>query len=386
MSLNIKGQLKQAQLENLSTDPSNLPHGRTWYDTTLNKVKASIAGVAKIIPTVDSTDALTNKTINADLNTITNIENADIKAGAAIDATKIADGSVNNTEFQHISTLTSNAQTQLNSKINSSAGVVSDFLSMTDQGSDPATPSAGFKSLYAKAAGLFYRNSAGTIFQIQTAASTPVTVQRFTSGSGTYTTSAGVRWIRVKVVGGGGGGGGSATAAAGNGGTGSTGVTSTFGTSLLTAAGGVGGSGGNGGSGGSGGTVTINAPAVTIVGLSGGSGTAAHSLSTSGFFWTGGPGASSPFGGQGGGGALATAGTNAIANSGSGGGGAGSPSAGTGGCGGGAAGYVEAVINNPSATYAYTVGSGGGGGTAGTGGFIGGNGGSGVVIVEEFYS
>jgi hypothetical protein len=48
------------------------------------------------------TQALTNKTFDADGtgNSITNIENADIKAAAAIDATKIADGSVSNAEFQ----------------------------------------------------------------------------------------------------------------------------------------------------------------------------------------------------------------------------------------------------------------------------------------------
>ena len=44
------------------------------------------------------------------------IVNADINASAAIDATKIADGSVTSTEFQYINTLSSNAQTQLNTK------------------------------------------------------------------------------------------------------------------------------------------------------------------------------------------------------------------------------------------------------------------------------
>ena len=84
------------------------------------------------------TSTLTNKTFDADGtgNSITNIENADIKAGAAIaqsklalditnseinasaaiDATKIADGSVTSTEFQYINTLSSNAQTQLDAK------------------------------------------------------------------------------------------------------------------------------------------------------------------------------------------------------------------------------------------------------------------------------
>jgi hypothetical protein len=44
------------------------------------------------------------------------IVNADINASAAIDASKIADGSVSSTEFQYISTLSSNAQTQLDAK------------------------------------------------------------------------------------------------------------------------------------------------------------------------------------------------------------------------------------------------------------------------------
>ena len=65
-----------------------------------------------------STNTFTNKTIDADGtgNSITNIDNANIKAAAAIDATKIADGSVTNTEFQFINTLSSNAQTQLDAK------------------------------------------------------------------------------------------------------------------------------------------------------------------------------------------------------------------------------------------------------------------------------
>ena len=39
-----------------------------------------------------------------------------IKSAAAIDATKIADGSVTSTEFQFINSLSSNAQTQLDAK------------------------------------------------------------------------------------------------------------------------------------------------------------------------------------------------------------------------------------------------------------------------------
>ncbi len=59
---------------------------------------------------------LTNKTIDADLNTISNIEDADIKAGAAIDASKIANGLVSNTEFQYLDGVTSSIQDQLDDK------------------------------------------------------------------------------------------------------------------------------------------------------------------------------------------------------------------------------------------------------------------------------
>ena len=68
--------------------------------------------------TDSSTTTFTNKTIDADGtgNSITNIEDANIKASAAIDATKIADGSVTSTEFQYINTLSSNAQDQIDLK------------------------------------------------------------------------------------------------------------------------------------------------------------------------------------------------------------------------------------------------------------------------------
>jgi len=49
------------------------------------------------------------------------IQNADIKANAAIDATKLIDGSVTNTELGYINGLTSDAQTQLGNKLDSSS-------------------------------------------------------------------------------------------------------------------------------------------------------------------------------------------------------------------------------------------------------------------------
>ncbi len=53
----------------------------------------------------NNTQTLTNKTIAAGSNTITDLADANIASGAAIDATKIADGSVTSTEFQRLSTV-----------------------------------------------------------------------------------------------------------------------------------------------------------------------------------------------------------------------------------------------------------------------------------------
>jgi hypothetical protein len=80
-------------------------------------IKAYVDSQAHSV-TPSSTTTFTNKTIDADGtgNNISNIDNADIKAAAAIDATKIADGSVSDTEFQRLDGLTSDIQTQLDLK------------------------------------------------------------------------------------------------------------------------------------------------------------------------------------------------------------------------------------------------------------------------------
>ncbi len=74
----------------------------------LNNVGSSVVGIS-------DTQTLTNKTINGSNNTITNIGSSSLSAG--IDAAKIADGSVSNTEFQYLNTVSSNVQTQLDGKV-----------------------------------------------------------------------------------------------------------------------------------------------------------------------------------------------------------------------------------------------------------------------------
>ena len=62
------------------------------------------------------------------------IVNADVNASAAIDATKLADGSVSNAELQYINTLSSNAQTQIDGKqpLDSDLTAIASLTATTD--------------------------------------------------------------------------------------------------------------------------------------------------------------------------------------------------------------------------------------------------------------
>lgn len=230
--------------------------------------------------------------------------------------------------------------------------------------------------------------SAGTVLAVGNfgtlKATLAPTIQKFTSGSGTYTAPSGVLHLRVRAVGGGGGGAGSSTTAANNGGSGGTGGTTTFGASLISCSGGGAGIGSGAQPGGAGGTSSSGAGPIGTA-IQGSSGQGAGQSVTAGTYPTGGAGGASPFGGSGGGGQAVGAGFAAIANSGSGGGGGGAASAGNSGAGGGGGGFVDVIIPNPNTTYAYAVGAAGAAGAAGTSGAVGGAGGSGYIEVTEYY-
>jgi len=136
--------------------------GGTGIDTSATGSTVTFA-IDGTVVTESSTDTLTNKTINASNNTLSNIGNSalsnssvnfggvSVSLGASdttpafnlsdannyptsslsgtisngqvasgVDATKIADGSVNNTEFQYINSLSSNAQTQITARLQKS--------------------------------------------------------------------------------------------------------------------------------------------------------------------------------------------------------------------------------------------------------------------------
>jgi hypothetical protein len=225
----------------------------------------------------------------------------------------------------------------------------------------------------------------GTTWRQPVTTLTPPTVQRFSSGSGTYTTpvSPSPLYLKVRVVGAGGGGSGSGsgTSTGGNGGAG--GTSFFFNMSCGGGFGGVftqpsGAVGAAGGTASAGGGVTYTVIQNGSKGGVGGNSGSVVELS----------------GGAGGGTALAsdvlgdsnTTGTNGMPNTGTGGSGGGWGGTLTvGGNGGGGGAYLEGFISSPVTSYSYSVGSGGSAGGPGTSGFAGGSGGSGYIVVEEYY-
>lgn len=218
------------------------------------------------------------------------------------------------------------------------------------------------------------------------------TIQRFNSGSGTYTTPANAKYLIVTIVGGGGGGGSSGTAAFGAGGNGNQ---SSFGNSgvtiFATSNGGTVGSQSGSSGGGAVALVVTSGTAATISGLQGGIGSGSSFSGVSNGYWPGGDGGSNSYAPGPGGPSYGSTANSGQANTGV--GGAGGAGSATGlsnfysGGGGGAGGVNTILVSGTlAATYPYVVGSGGAGGSAGTSGLAGAAGSAGTILVQEFYN
>lgn len=100
-------------LTTLAADDAIVVGDNSDSDRAKKIVKANLA-----TELAAETKTLTNTTYDADGsgNSLSNVEDANIKAGAAIDASKISAGDVSNTEFDYLDGVTSAIQTQLNAK------------------------------------------------------------------------------------------------------------------------------------------------------------------------------------------------------------------------------------------------------------------------------
>ena len=114
----IKGSDQDTEFDNIATSSATKAN-KVVSGTTNAIIKQSAGGDLEdsglIVPTgavvgISDTQTLTNKSIDSDTNTITNLVDADIKAAAGIAVTKV----------QHLTTVTSDVQTQIDTKLTAS--------------------------------------------------------------------------------------------------------------------------------------------------------------------------------------------------------------------------------------------------------------------------
>lgn len=318
-----------------------------------------------------TTDTLTNKTIDADGtgNSISNIENADIKTGAGIARDKLATAHAV-TEQKFTSTGTTAGYVFIVTSANATAGAT--YTNNSNTYTVLSTISSG-TILFTSQANV--PEASGTLTKAAGTGDSTITFS-VAYPLAVYTTPSNPAptYINVRMWGGGGGGSGSGSGTP----AGSDGVISTFAYAVA-----AGGPGGNSGS-----SRLTSALSSSMTGNIF-YGTFAPDMSGSGFA-IGGRGGQAPWQ-NGAGGQSGSTGVAALANTGSGGGGGGVITGGGGtnaGSGGQSADMIEAVISNPGASYYYSVGTGGAAGSAGlsgTGRSAGGAGAAGLVWIREIY-
>lgn len=103
------------KLKARTTAPASSELGDIEVDSGTGKISYHNGSSSSPVVTESHTATLTGKTMDGGSNTFTNIPGSAISG--PIDATDIADGSVNNTEFQYLGNVTSDIQTQINTKL-----------------------------------------------------------------------------------------------------------------------------------------------------------------------------------------------------------------------------------------------------------------------------
>lgn len=171
--MDVFGQLKKAQLENTTTNPTK--RGEIIFNTSDSKVKYSDGSNSRTVVNTDEAQTLTNKTIVAEDNTITtkavgNLGSTELNDALAELQSDIDTRATSSELSSHASNknthgvtgdIVGTTDTQTLSNKTLANPVVDDVLSLKNRSTIPATPSAGSKKLYSRNGGLYFLDESG---------------------------------------------------------------------------------------------------------------------------------------------------------------------------------------------------------------------------------
>ena len=165
ITVNNNGNDASSEGAGLTVERTSTNGSIVYEDSLTSKFKLGALGSEVEITDVSSSQTLTNKTIDADSNSISNIDNNEIKAGANIDLSKlealtvsralvsdvsgvVSASNITSVELDYLDGVTSNLQTQLNAKeptitvlpvakggTNSSTALTNDLVMISSAGS-----------------------------------------------------------------------------------------------------------------------------------------------------------------------------------------------------------------------------------------------------------
>jgi hypothetical protein len=123
--------LKGILLESETSDPGDNLNGSIWHNSTAGRIKSYVQGAIRTLVSEDQSQTLTNKTVDADNNTISNLEDDNIKAGAAIARNKLAAGTANRVQVNDGSGVLSSSSVTT-TELNSLSGIVNPLVTTSD--------------------------------------------------------------------------------------------------------------------------------------------------------------------------------------------------------------------------------------------------------------